>query len=191
MPRIKEFDPEQAVQRAMDLFWCQGYEATSLDDLCRGLGIGKGSFYATFGSKQALYERALDRYRTQMGGGMVQMLGQPGPLLPRLRRALLAMVGGTGGDKRGCMMGNAAVERAAVDPSAARCVRATFGDVERALEAAIVRARDAGEIAPKHEPAAAATMLVTFIEGLQVMAKVETRPNALAAAVELALACLG
>ncbi|HET6764140.1 MAG TPA: TetR/AcrR family transcriptional regulator [Longimicrobiaceae bacterium] len=191
MARAKQFDPEKAVERAMDLFWCQGYEATSVDDLGRHLGIGKGSFYATFGSKQALYQRALDRYRRVQGGAMVQMLERPGPLLPRLRQAFCHMVNDTMREKRGCMMGNASAERAAVDPEAAARVRGTFHDVERALEAAIIRARDAGEIAPKAEPAAVATMLMAFLEGLQIMAKVETRPGALADAVELALATLG
>lgn len=63
MPRVKSFDREEALKKAMDLFWEKGYASTSLSDLTTHLGIGKESFYATFTSKKALFEAAFDLYR--------------------------------------------------------------------------------------------------------------------------------
>jgi TetR/AcrR family transcriptional repressor of nem operon len=191
MARTKQFDPEQAVEKAMELFWCRGYEATSLDDLCRHLGIGKGSFYATFGSKQALYNRALEKYRSISGGQVMELLSAPGPLRPRLRTLMRGFIADTMRDKRGCMMGNAAAERGGVDAATAGCVRASFGDVERAMAGAIARAQAQGELPTGRDPATLATMLMTFAEGLQLVAKVDPRADALAQATEHVLASLG
>lgn len=59
---MKEFEPEQAVEAALELFWRQGYANTSMQDLVDHLGIGRGSIYDTFGSKHALWVRALTKY---------------------------------------------------------------------------------------------------------------------------------
>jgi TetR/AcrR family transcriptional repressor of nem operon len=63
VPRVKSFNEEEALTKALELFWGKGYEATSLDDLTNQLGIGKGSFYGTFESKKKLFNRALKIYR--------------------------------------------------------------------------------------------------------------------------------
>jgi len=91
--RTKEFDPDSALRAAMDLFWRKGYEATSMQDLVDGLGIGRGSIYATFGSKHELYLRALDRYAEQSDVRALDRLSRSGPALPVVRefvRAFLA-----------------------------------------------------------------------------------------------------
>ena len=62
MPDRKHFDPEQALDRAMLEFWELGWAATSIDTLCAVTGLGRGSLYATFGSKARLFQRCLDRY---------------------------------------------------------------------------------------------------------------------------------
>lgn len=63
MPRVKAFNEDEALGKALELFWEKGYEATSLSHLTNHLGIGKGSFYDTFGSKRELFTRAIARYR--------------------------------------------------------------------------------------------------------------------------------
>src|SRR5262249_38606558 len=68
MARPKEFDRDAVLDRAVELFWAKGYEATSLGDLVESLGVGKQSLYDTFGDKHALYLAALDRYCEKYGG---------------------------------------------------------------------------------------------------------------------------
>ena len=63
MPRTKEFDPEVALERAMELFWRRGYATTSVADLVAHLGVARASLYSTFGTKHDLYVAALERYK--------------------------------------------------------------------------------------------------------------------------------
>lgn len=64
MPGVRKrtFDDQDALRTAMELFWCQGYEGTSIADLTQALGINPPSLYAAFGSKRDLFERTLNRY---------------------------------------------------------------------------------------------------------------------------------
>jgi AcrR family transcriptional regulator len=66
--RPREFDLDQAVERALALFWRRGYEGTSVSDLTDALGITRASLYAAFGSKEGLFQRVIDRYETEAGG---------------------------------------------------------------------------------------------------------------------------
>ncbi len=66
MARPREFSTDDALGQAMDVFWSKGYQATTLGDLTRAMGISKSSFYDTFGSKDALYLASLERYRAAL-----------------------------------------------------------------------------------------------------------------------------
>lgn len=85
MARTKEFDPDAALQSALELFWRRGYEATSMADLVEHLGIGRASIYATFGNKHELYLKALDRYGESRDPALLDALSKPGPALPAVR----------------------------------------------------------------------------------------------------------
>ena len=141
MSREKEFDVDEVLGRAMELFWCHGYEATSLSALLEHLGIGKGSFYNTFGSKHELYLRALDRYRSLMGDLLVAELGESGPVKPAIKSLLEAISEQDLGDaeRRGCMVVNAATELIPHDPEAERRVVSNFVRLQDALRATISR----------------------------------------------------
>jgi len=62
MPRTKQFDEDVVLERAMNLFWSRGFEATSMQALVDNMGINRGSLYGTFEDKRTLFERALERY---------------------------------------------------------------------------------------------------------------------------------
>jgi TetR/AcrR family transcriptional repressor of nem operon len=83
--RTKEFDPDAVLQRAMELFWSRGYEATSMADLVEHLRVARASIYATFGGKHDLYLKALERYVQTRDPNVVAVLSQPGPSLPAVR----------------------------------------------------------------------------------------------------------
>src|SRR3984957_11528748 len=92
MPRPRGFDSEHVVYRAMELFWTQGYDATSVSDLTAVLGLHPGSMYRTFGDKHALFLRALERYRQSQARPIAPALLAGGPGLPRIRAGLGGLI---------------------------------------------------------------------------------------------------
>ena len=77
MARTKAFDEDVVLDRAVELFWDQGYEATSISDLEEHLGVGRQSLYNTFGDKRELFVQALQRYASQNRDKLVAALGEP------------------------------------------------------------------------------------------------------------------
>lgn len=192
MVRTKEFDPDTALDAALDLFWERGYEATSVQDLVDHLGIGRGSLYATFGSKHELYLKALDRYLRSRDPDPIALLGRPGPALPAVRTLVRTYAEEAARDarRRGCMIVNAAMERVPGDPLVTRRVQASWRALERALAAALARARDQGELAADRDPAAIARYLLVVLQGLRVVGKAGPGAARLRDAAELALSVL-
>lgn len=108
MPRVKTFDVEEALNSAMELFWEKGYESTSISDLTQHLGIGKGSFYATFKSKENLFNQCIERYTNANIPFLDQALESAFDYKQGLRKLLEAYVDGLMNDHRrkGCFMAN-------------------------------------------------------------------------------------
>lgn len=75
--RKRGFDDQLALQTAMELFWRQGYEGTSVADLTKALGINPPSLYAAFGSKRDLFEKTLDRYMCERTVQLEEAMAQP------------------------------------------------------------------------------------------------------------------
>lgn len=173
MARTKEFDPDAALQKALELFWERGYEATSMADLVETLGVARASIYATFGGKNELYIKALDRYLQERDTGVVAMLSQPGPVLPAVRLLVEAYVAETLGDarRRGCLVVNAAVEVMARDPRAARRVESSWDTLETALTSALTRAVGQGELPGDRDPRALARFLLVVLQGMRVLGR--------------------
>ncbi|MGW5784680.1 TetR/AcrR family transcriptional regulator [Streptomyces sp. NPDC003757] len=186
MGRPKQFDPDVAVEQAMDVFWRKGYAGTTPQDLVDALGIGKGSLYNTFGSKHALYERALRRYRDSQAAALVALIGEGGPVKARLRGALEFLVDMdlADPDRRGCMAVNAAAELAATDEVATELVRRMLDRTEDAFRALIEEGRRSGEIAPDRDPVAVGSVLLNTVVGLRLMARVAEGPDRLVRVID-------
>jgi TetR/AcrR family transcriptional repressor of nem operon len=193
MARTREFDVEAAVGAAMELFWERGYEATSVDDLVARTGVGRGSLYAAFGSKHALYLKALDRYRCEHMAAALEALDDPAaPLLPALRRFFDALVAEAVGDAapRGCFMVNATTERAGCDAAVAARVRENAAAMEVVLDRAVRRAQARGEVPAARDARALARFLVMAVQGLRVAAAATPSRAALGDMVAVTLAAL-
>ncbi len=193
MARTKEFDPDVALQSALELFWQRGYEATSMADLVERLGIGRASIYATFGSKHELYLKALDRYNESQDAGLLCELSQPGPALPVVRtvvRRFAAEASSNDQRGKGCFVTNTAAELGAQDPAAARRVQASWAHIETLLHSALVRARAQGELSADRDPQTLARMLLVLMQGLRVVGKASDDPGRVRDAAEQALALL-
>lgn len=182
-----------ALQRALELFWEQGYEATSMASLVSHLGIGRASIYATFGGKLDLYVQALDSYVQARDPALVEALSQPGPALPAVRGLVLAYAEESLSDprRRGCLVVNAAVEVMARDRRVARRVEASWDTLEVALTSALTRARAQGEIPARQDPRALARFLLVVLQGMRVLGHADPEPGRLRDAAARALAALG
>ncbi|MFC5180448.1 TetR/AcrR family transcriptional regulator [Actinomadura harenae] len=192
MGRTREFDTDAVVESAMEVFWRLGYEATSVQDLVAATGIGRGSLYAAFGSKDGLYEAALKRYAERSGAVMAERLDRDEPVRVVLRDLLLALVDETVDDpeRRGCMITNSAVERLPRDRPASRVVGSSLDGTAEAVTVVLRRARDRGDLRPDADVAAIADFFVTAIQGLRVQGKAGADRRRLTAVVDTALTVL-
>ncbi|MFD0690043.1 TetR/AcrR family transcriptional regulator [Actinomadura fibrosa] len=179
MGRPKQFDPQDAVEQAMQVFWRKGYGATTPQDLVDALGIGKGSLYNAFGSKHALFEQALRRYRDSQSLLLMEMLEEPGPVKERLRKALWFLVETdlADPDRRGCMAVNAAAELAATDETAAGLVRRMLDRTEGAFRALVEEGQRTGEIDAGRDARAIGSLLLNTVVGLRLLARVAEGPD--------------
>ncbi|MFI5707149.1 TetR/AcrR family transcriptional regulator [Kribbella sp. NPDC051620] len=190
MGRPRTFNIDVAVDRAMELFWRQGFEATSTEDLVEGLEITRGSLYKAFGSKEQLYAMALRRYCQQHAGGLIEVLDRAALVRPAIRAVLLELVEADLADpERGCLLVNAATERSS-HPETVRQVSHTMHQVESALAGALERAQVRGEIAADKKPLELAQFLTTFVQGLRVMSKARAGRAFLENAVAVAVRAL-
>ncbi|WPB89984.1 TetR/AcrR family transcriptional regulator [Streptomyces malaysiensis] len=193
MARTKEFDPEAALQSALELFWQRGYEATSMAHLVDHLGIGRASIYATFGSKHELYLKAMDRYAEAHDPYLLAELSQPGPALPAVRAVVRRFAAEAASPEKrlaGCLVTNTAAELAPHDPAAARRVELSWDRVETPLHSALIRAQTQGELPEDRDPRALARMLFVLLQGLRVVGKASDDPARVRDAAEQALALL-
>ncbi|MFI2435476.1 TetR/AcrR family transcriptional regulator [Streptomyces sp. NPDC018693] len=193
MARTKEFDPDAALQSALELFWRHGYEATSMADLVEHLGIGRASIYATFGNKRDLYLKALDRYGEQQNPYLLHELSRPGPALPAVRALVRRFAAEAADDARretGCFVTNTAAELAPHDSAAARRVELSWERLETLLHSTLVRAQEQGELDEERDPRALARMLLVLMQGLRVVGKASTDPARVRDAADQALALL-
>ncbi|MBO1336893.1 TetR/AcrR family transcriptional regulator [Streptomyces sp. VRA16 Mangrove soil] len=193
MARTKEFDPDAALQAALELFHARGYEATSMSDLVEHLGIGRASIYATFGNKHELYLKAMDRYGESTGAVTVAELSGDGPPLEAVRAVVRRFAAeATTDDRRllGCLFTNTAAELGPHDAQAARRVERGWEQIETLLHASLERARARGELPEGRDPRALARMLLVLLQGIRVTGKASQDPARIRDAAEQALTLL-
>jgi TetR/AcrR family transcriptional regulator, transcriptional repressor for nem operon len=192
MARHKEFEREAALHKAMEVFWSRGYEAASIQDLVRHMGINRQSIYDTFGDKHSLYLQALDRYHQVEGRRLVELLERPGSVKKCLRQLFEEVLEKTLSDpkRRGCFMGNATSELAGRCKETAAKTRSNMTTMEAAFHKALLRGQQEGEIKAVQDPRAAARFFYCMLQGLVLMAKARQDRKALNDVVKVTLSVL-
>jgi TetR/AcrR family transcriptional regulator, transcriptional repressor for nem operon len=192
MARPREFDVDAALERAMDVFWSKGYEATSLDDLCAATGLSRSSLYGTFGSKEELLLQTVDCYAQRRTSELEAALARQ----PTIQRAFAALtkqfidqiVSGAG--RRGCFLGNCAAELPRSNRAALTRVRQGLARTEATFRAALVRAKTRGEMSPGASVDALARFLTAGFQGLRLIGKVNPDRAVLQGIATTMLRCL-
>jgi TetR/AcrR family transcriptional repressor of nem operon len=186
MARPREFDAEDALERATGLFWTRGFEQTSLDDLCAATGLGRSSLYAAFGDKRALYLSALARYEEKsLARIAAAFAGKPARegLAAFLAALIDDIVAGPG--RRGCFIGNCAAELARLDAAAAARVRRSLERIEAAFRDVLAK-----DFPNRAEVAALARFLTAGIQGLRLVGKANPQRAALEDIARVMLRCI-
>ncbi|EPR14959.1 TetR family transcriptional regulator [Sphingobium indicum IP26] len=169
--RPREFDPEEALGAALNVFWRRGYEGASMAELTEAMGITKPSLYACFGNKESLFRKALDLYERDKLCYMKSALEAPTAkgVAERLLRGSLAIQTGTT-DPHGCLGVISTVGCTIQADSIREDVMARRASSDAALLARLERARDEGDFPDTIEPQALATYLTTVMQGMAVHA---------------------
>jgi TetR/AcrR family transcriptional repressor of nem operon len=192
MARPKAFSPDEALRRAIACFRRHGFAAASLEHLTAEMGIGRQSMYETYGDKRALFLRALRAYADDTVARFEKWLAGPedplGTIAAVLHEIARFAVSTEGVD--GCLMTNSSADLGARDHDVREVLVAAYGHVEEAFTRALRRARREGALAADRDPRALARFLVTFIQGVRVIATTRPDPKRLHADVEAALRCL-
>jgi len=192
MPRPKEFNPDDAVEKAMQVFWHKGYEATSMEDLLEAMDLNRGSLYDTFGDKRQLFLKVIDRYCHGFVGEKFSLLDQPGPALPTLRLFIHGMIEGGLADpqRRGCLIANTVMELSPHEKEIAGMVSQALKMVEDTFFNVLARAKQQGELKNDKDPRALARFLTTMMQGTIVMIKAGASADVVKQTVETALSIL-
>lgn len=135
MARPREFDPEQALQVAIDVFWEKGYFDASVDEVVRRSGVAKYGIYGTFGTKDELFEKALKQYAKDRKSGMQVILLQEDAALPELRTFFdtVAEMATSQEDRRGCLLCNTAMVANSISPEIQAIVQKWLAGLNRAF----------------------------------------------------------
>ncbi|HEV7961034.1 MAG TPA: TetR/AcrR family transcriptional regulator [Actinoplanes sp.] len=182
MARPRKFDEAQVLDAVRDEFWARGYAATSLDDLMRATGLGKGSLYGAFGGKRELFLRVLGEYAGQRVDGARRALSGDGPAIDRLRNVFDPPENpdaGAGPPGRGCLLANSSTELAARDDEVGDCARRTYQAVEDLLAGVIEQAVAEGGLPATTEPRELARLLLAIQQGVEFLGKTGMEPGGL------------
>lgn len=187
----KQFDPEVALSKAMDVFWARGYEAASLSELLNVMGIGKKSLYDTFGNKRSLFLKALEYYAKTEVKLMRDQLLAPGSSLENLKTVLqnLQQMHSDSGSK-GCMLGTNIADFNTSDEEIAATLRGYLQDVEDAFCTAITRAQEVGELKQVAAPRDLARMLLCTTQGMALLGRTVDTEALLLSTVQAIMALL-
>jgi TetR/AcrR family transcriptional repressor of nem operon len=192
MARPREFDEQEVLQAASDLFWTKGYEATSTRDLTARTGLPPSSMYGAFGDKRGLFLRSLDHYLDRLRRKMARLQAGASPAAA-ITGFFDDTIEGSLQDalQRGCMLVNSALEASPRDPELRDAVADNLQLIETFFRDCLKAAEARGEIAPAHAGENAARELLALLLGVRVLARVRPERALLAGAVEPALAALG
>lgn len=191
MGRPKEYDREEVLDCAMQVFWSKGYECTSMQDLVDAMGINRGSIYAEFGDKRSLHLAALDLFYKKEICSMLSPVDQPGSRKAAIRAMFEAIIeNALSGDCRGCMIYNTAVELCPNDAEVTEKVAAGLKKAEDTIYDVLVDARAKGEIADNRNPRSLARFLTNSLNGLRVMSMVSRDRQSLQDVVDQTLSIL-
>ncbi len=171
MARSKEFEEKEVLDKAMRLFWEQGYEKTSMTELVEHMGIHRRSLYDTFGDKHNLFLKAMDRFDDKISAALAAGVKRSKTASEALQFIFGFMIDGDEDSPAGCLMVNSAVELAARDAEVDVKSTKAFTTAEQLLREIILWGQRDGEFTSAYHAEELAEYLHNVWIGLRVMAR--------------------
>ena len=187
MSRTKQYDRNDLLDRSIELFRRKGFNGTSTADLVSELGVNRKSMYAEFGSKQSLFEAALERYEDKYLSRVLAVIEKPNAGIEDILKAFYGYAKASEGQYRGlgCLMCNTAVERAALDPASGEYVAAYLNRFTAAFRHALENGLESGDIQDSVNVDSMAQFLTTAMVGISASIRAEAPPEQIWATYEV------
>lgn len=171
--RPRSFDRDQALARAMEVFWAKGYADASMAELTAAMGVNAPSLYAAFGGKAQLFREAIELYQRTQGGDIWSRLDDAASARDAIEALLLtaAEAAACPDRPRGCLIVLSGAHPAALPKDVCGELEGIRSGATARLEARLRRAQTAGEIGPGADPAAIAVFYATVHQGMALRAR--------------------
>lgn len=192
MARNREFDPKEALEKAMMVFWKKGFVDTSIDDLVDATGVSRYGLYGEFGSKRGLFLASLDHYQDTAVKAFFGIIEQPGAALTEIREyfdKVLELYSQPAG-KLGCLMCNSATEVAPHDKGVEKKVQGALNRMTAGFSVALMNAKNREEVRADLDTKQAADFLTGILLGVSVMVRSGASKQMISNTVEMSLASL-
>jgi len=190
--RPREFDIDRALEAATQQFWAVGYEATSLQDLLKSMGLSKSSLYQTFGNKHELFVRCLDHYQQSMVDKLNVQLNSSDSVKQFIANFLEGVIAEAKNSSRrkGCLLVSTANELSQRDTDIAKAVTDGTGNVAKLFQQAIELGKQKKEISVDTSTEHLVSYLMTAISGLRTMIKAGAETSTLKPVTDLIIKTL-
>lgn len=191
--RPRSFDREQALLRAMEVFWAKGYEGAAISDLTGAMGIASPSLYAAFGSKEGLFAEAVELYGRTEGPEIWDAVANA----PTVKEAFAGYLSATAraftrpGKPAGCMVVLSAIHAANASAAVCEALRLSRVDSQGGLKARLDCAVANGELPAGVDTAAVAAFYITVQQGMSIQARDGATHEALQKVADSAMAAWG
>ncbi|MBQ24844.1 TetR/AcrR family transcriptional regulator [Alcanivorax sp.] len=186
MARKKSFNKDDVLERAMNLFWKQGFHATSMQDIVQNVGLSRSSLYESFGSKQGLFDQALGNYCRTNREGVKALLSNEKSVKTGIRNLLESSIHCTisDADKKGCFVVNSTTELVPGDDEMLKALSKNRASFEKVFFEFLQKGQATGEIPPNKDIKTLSGLIYTVFSGLNVIAKLEKSPKKLMAQID-------
>jgi TetR/AcrR family transcriptional regulator, transcriptional repressor for nem operon len=190
MARTKDFDENEVLAKAIQIFWHKGYNGTSMQDLVDGLGISRSSLYDTYTDKHTLFIKALDSYQASGTAKIQEIIASSTSAKETIQQLLELSTGDLLEDKqhKGCFMVNAEVEVAPHDQEVNKMVCKNEQQMEEAFYVVIQKGQESGEIKNQQDARALSRFIFNAVKGMRVTAKTTTDPSVFKDIIALTIA---
>lgn len=183
--RPKIFDEEVALEKATDLFWKKGYEATSMDDLIKSMGLLRGSFYHTFNSKKELFINAINKHEVSSFNQLKKQLNESKAPMQIIKSVFLTLANCSVEEhKKGCFAGNTIAELSGNDKELTENAKKHLRTLEEIFYKQIKSSQETGELKTKTDAKLLARYLLNLWNGINITRRVHPNKQSLLSLVE-------